>query len=160
MSARAAAEQSARGQGAQGQGAQARAARERAVAEAIRREFASAVILYDGECPVCGEYLSLLKIRELVDEVQLVNARDRPDLVESLRAAGYEINDGIVLVHDGGIVYGASALSVIAQLGESRRTLNRASAALFRVPVVGAVLYSVLKAGRKLLLRLLGRGMI
>jgi len=141
-------------------GAQEHGAQEHAVADAIRREFGSAVILYDGECPVCGEYLSLLKIRELVDEVRLVNARDRPDLVESLRAAGYEINDGIVLAHDGGIVYGASALSVIAQLGESRRTLNRASAALFRIPVIGAVLYSVLKAGRKLLLRLLGRGLI
>ncbi len=133
---------------------------ERRVADSIRREFGSAVILYDGECPVCGEYLDLLKIRELVDEVRLVNARRRPDLVADLRAAGYEINDGIVLAHEGGIVYGASALSLIAQLGGTGRTFNRASAALFRAPVIGEVLYAVLKAGRTLLLRLLGRGRI
>lgn len=130
------------------------------LAGAILREFGHAAILYDGECPVCGEYLNLLKIRELAGEVQLVNARARPDLVEGLRAAGYEINDGIVLVHEGGIVYGASALSVIAQLGERKRAINRASAAVFRVPVVGEAIYVVLKAGRKLLLRLLGRGLI
>jgi predicted DCC family thiol-disulfide oxidoreductase YuxK len=118
------------------------------------------VILYDGECPVCGEYLSLLKIRELAGEVELVNARSRPDLVEDLRTAGYEINDGIVLAHQGGISYGASALSLIAQLDESGRRLNRASAAVFRLPVIGEALYVVLKAGRKLLLRLLGRDLI
>ena len=60
---------------------------ESGLADAIVREFGCAVILYDGECPVCGEYLNLLKIRELVDQVQLVNARDRPDLVDGLRAA-------------------------------------------------------------------------
>ena len=130
------------------------------MAEAIRREFEPAVILYDGECPVCGEYLNLPKIRELVDDVELVNARTRPDLAADLRAAGFEINDGIVLIHDEGIVYGASALSVIAQLGESRRAVNRLSAALFRVPVVGEILYAAMKAGRRLLLRLLGRGRI
>ncbi len=83
-----------------------------------------------------------------------------PDLVEALRAAGYEINDGIVLAHQGGLAYGASALSLIAQLDESGRRLNRASAAVFRMPVVGEVFYVVLKAGRKLLLRLLGRELI
>ena len=133
---------------------------ERKVADSILDEFESAVILYDGECPVCGEYLNLLRLRELVDEVQLVNARERPDLVEQLRAVGYEINDGIVLAHEGGIVYGASALSVIAQLGESKRTINRASAAIFRVPLLGEIFYVVLKAGLKLLLLLLGRGVI
>ena len=133
---------------------------ESGLADSILREFGGAVILYDGECPVCGEYLNLLKIRELVDEVRLVNARTRPDLVDGLRAAGYEINDGIVLAHQGGIVYGASALSVIAQLGESERTINRASAAVFRVPLIGEIFYVVLKAGRKLLLRLLGRDLI
>lgn len=133
---------------------------ERGVADSIVREFASAVILYDGACPVCGEYLSLLKIRDLVEEVRLVNARERPDLVAALRAAGYEINDGIVLAHKGGIVHGATALSVIAQLGGSRRKINRASAALFGLPLVGEACYVVLKAGRKLLLRLLGRGRI
>jgi len=130
------------------------------LAAAILREFGHAVILYDGECPVCGEYLSLLKIRELAGEIALVNARSRPDLVAGLRAAGYEINDGIIIAHDGGIVYGASALSLTAQLDESGRALNRASAALFRAPVVGEGFYVVLKAGRKLLLRLLGRNLI
>jgi len=130
------------------------------LAAAILREFGHAVILYDGECPVCGEYLSLLKIRELAGEVELVNARSRPDLVEDLRTVGYEINDGIVLAHRGGIAYGASALSLIAQLDESGRRLNRASAAVFRLPVIGEDLYDVLKAGRKLLLRLLGRDLI
>ncbi len=130
------------------------------LAAAILREFGHAAILYDGECPVCGEYLSLLKIRELAGEVALVDARSRPDLVADLRAAGYEINDGIVLAHDGGLVYGASALSLIAQLDGSGRRLNRATSALFRAPVAGEVLYVVLKAGRKLLLRLLGRGLI
>ena len=71
----------------------AEAGGESGLADSILREFGGAVILYDGECPVCGEYLNLLKIRELAGEVQLVNARTRPDLVEGLRAAGYEIND-------------------------------------------------------------------
>ncbi len=39
-------------------------------------------------------------------------------------------------------------------------TANRASAAIFRVPLIGEISYVVLKAGRKLLLRLLGRGLI
>lgn len=127
------------------------------LAAAIVGKFGRAVILYDGECPVCGEYLSLLKIRERAGEVALVNARNRPDLVAGLRAVGYEINDGIVLAHDGSLLYGASALSLIAQLDGTGRRVNRLSAALFRAPLAGEAVYVLLKAARRLLLRLLGR---
>ena len=130
------------------------------LADAIVGEFGCAVILYDGDCPVCGEYLNMMKIRELVNGVKLVNARTRPDLVDRLRALGYEVNEGIVLAHEGGIVFGATALSLIAQLGESRRMINRASATVFRIPVFGEAFYVVLKTGRKLLLRLLRRELI
>lgn len=134
------------------------------LAAAILREFGTPVLLYDGECPVCREYLSLLQIRRIAGEVRPVDARARPDLVRDLRTAGYEINDGMVLVRDGGIVFGGTALSLLAQLtarpGERRGLLNRLTAGLFRRPVLGPFVYRLLTLGRRLLLRCLGRNLI
>ncbi len=134
------------------------------LAASILREFGTPVLLYDGDCPVCREYLSLLEIRRLAGEVRPLDARSRPDLVAVLRAAGYEINDGMVLVRDGGIVFGGTALSLIAQLavppGERPRLVNRLTAGLFRTPLLGPAVYRLLTLGRRLLLRCLGRNLI
>ena len=34
------------------------------------------VLVYDDDCPVCSNYVQMLRIRESIGELKLVNARD------------------------------------------------------------------------------------
>jgi predicted DCC family thiol-disulfide oxidoreductase YuxK len=117
-------------------------------------------ILYDGECPVCRNYVRMMRLRESFGDVALADARERPDLVALYRAQGMEVNDGIVLDIDGTLHYGADAMSALAAISSSSRTFNRLNAALFSSPRVARALYPGLALGRRALLKLLGRDLI
>ena len=118
-------------------------------------------LLYDGDCPACHRYVEIARLRQLYPDLRIRNARTEPGLVAELRRAGREINEGMVLHLGGTLYFGAEATRQIAILGRSvpsawRRTL---------LATIGAApwsraLYPVLNCGRKLLLRLLGRGPI
>jgi len=114
---------------------------------------AGAALVYDGGCPFCANYVALLRLRERCPSLELVNAREEPDhpAVREVRAAGLEIDEGMALVEDGVIRYGADAMEVLAQLG------GRLNGALFGTPRRARALYPILRAGRNLVLRILGR---
>lgn len=117
-------------------------------------------ILYDGECPVCRNYVRMMRLRESFGEVALANARERPDLVARYREIGMEVNDGIVLDLDGTIYYGSDAMTALATISSPSSTFNRVNAALFTSTRTARALYPVLTLCRRVLLRLLGRNLI
>jgi predicted DCC family thiol-disulfide oxidoreductase YuxK len=116
-----------------------------------------ATLIYDGQCPFCSRYVSLLDLRRSIDEISLVNAREAGSLVRELQEQGVNLDDGIVLILDGRIFYGADCINQIAVMGLSRGAFAVFNSWLFRSSVVANAFYPVLKFFRRATLRILGR---
>lgn len=116
-----------------------------------------AVIVYDGDCPFCSRYVAMLRLRESLGAVRLINARDGGPLVEELQRRGVDLDEGMVLLLDGKMHHGADSVNMLALLSTSVGPFNKLNAAIFRSPGASRVLYPVLRTGRNLILRLLGR---
>ncbi|MDJ0944220.1 MAG: DCC1-like thiol-disulfide oxidoreductase family protein [Kiloniellales bacterium] len=119
-----------------------------------------AVVVYDGECPFCTRYAGLVRLREAVGPVTLLDAREGGPLVSRLSAAGYDLDEGMVLLYGGQIYHGGDCMHMLALLSGGGGAVNRLCAAVFRNPGTARRLYPVLRAGRNAVLRLLGRDKI
>lgn len=116
-----------------------------------------AVIMYDGECPVCSAYVRFVQLRKAVGTVELIDLRQRPDLVSRFRAEGHDVNDGMVFELDGREYFGADAVNMMAMLSSDNGIVNRLNAILLQNKKVATLTYPILRAGRNALLKLLGR---
>jgi predicted DCC family thiol-disulfide oxidoreductase YuxK len=114
-------------------------------------------LIYDGECPVCTAYSCSVGVDE-GKGLRRINARDGDDeLVRQAKEAGLDLDDGMVVVHQGKLYHGADALNIMARLAPSRGLGNRINKMLFGNPTLARLSYPILRAGRNALLRLLGR---
>lgn len=114
-------------------------------------------IIYDGECPFCSRYVGLLRLREAVGPVRLVDARADKSLVQEMRRQGFDLNEGMLVTVGGRNYYGADAVNVLALMSSRVGLMNRLAAWAFRTPFRARWLYPVVRAGRNATLRLLGR---
>lgn len=114
-------------------------------------------LIYDGECPFCSRYAHLTRLRETVGGLRLINARDGGAEVTAAVRAGYRLDDGMLLHLDGQDHYGADCLNRLALLSSRSTLFNRLTHVMFRSPGVSRVTYPALRAGRGLILRLMGR---
>jgi predicted DCC family thiol-disulfide oxidoreductase YuxK len=114
-------------------------------------------VVYDGLCPFCSAYTHMLRLRESAGPVRLVDARAEPALVADLRAAGAPVNEGMAVIYAGRLYYGSDAVHVLALLASRSGAANRLVANLLRHERLARLAYPVLRAGRNLGLRLLGR---
>jgi predicted DCC family thiol-disulfide oxidoreductase YuxK len=117
----------------------------------------TAWVVYDGECPFCSRYVSLLRLRDTLGRVELVNARDGGPVVDEILAAGLDLDEGMVLKVDGRFYHGDECVHRLALLSSSSSLFNQFNRAIFRSPALSRLLYPVLRSGRNCLLRLLGR---
>jgi len=117
-------------------------------------------LLYDGECPACSSFVAFSRLRQLHPSLRVLDARENPELVEDLRRRGYEINEGMVMQLDGRIFFGAEATRQIARHARGGGTLRTALLKVIGDAPWSRALYPLLNAGRRLLLRTLGRGLI
>jgi len=108
-------------------------------------------IIYDGACPFCTRYVHLVKIRENF-YVELIDARERPDLVEYYRNAGYDLDMGMIARVGDRIHYGADALTVLSLLTSRSGSWNRILAIGFRSRLVASTTYPLLRAARNIAL--------
>ena len=116
-----------------------------------------AAIVYDGQCPFCSRYVELVRLRESLGKVELIDASDGGPLVGAILVAGLDLDDGMVLKLDGRLYHGAECLHMLALLSTRSGWFNRINAAAFRSRTGTRLLYPVLRAGRNAVLRLLGR---
>lgn len=114
------------------------------------------LLVYDKQCPVCDQYVRLVRIRESVGELILLNARDPGPIVEEITSTGFDIDQGMVLKVDGQFYYGVDAMHVLALLGTRSGVFNCLNYWVFSSKRLSKILYPVLRAGRNLLLKLLG----
>jgi predicted DCC family thiol-disulfide oxidoreductase YuxK len=112
-------------------------------------------LLYDGECPICAGFVKFAEFRRRYPDLKLIDARHEPGLVAELRRDGYEINDGMVLVVDGKLYYGAEASEELASYRTDLPPMKRAAMA-----AIGASPYQLLRGIRNALLRARGKAFI
>lgn len=118
---------------------------------------AIAWLIYDGNCPLCSAYVRLLKIREAVGKLQLLDAREGGPLVEGVIAAGFDLDEGMVLKIGDRVYHGDDCIHALALMSTQSSMFNRINAAVFRSPTRSRLIYPFLKAGRILILWFLGR---
>ena len=114
-------------------------------------------ILYDRECPVCDAYCSLADVRPEAGRISLLDARQDGELLRQVTARSLDIDEGMVVKYRGELYYGADAIHILATLSPRNSLFDRASHLLFRSRRRARIVYPVMKAGRNLLLKLLGR---
>ena len=130
----------------------------RAVQGGTKREQATPdYLLYDGECPFCSRYVALVAIRKLSPSFRLIDARQAPELVRELAAKGYDIDAGMVLSWKGSLYHGAEAMHVLGLVADSAGVFGVLNRAIFSSRRASRLLYPLLRGGRDLSLRLLGR---
>jgi predicted DCC family thiol-disulfide oxidoreductase YuxK len=118
---------------------------------------AEVVVVYDKQCPACDYYCNMVRIKESVGRLVLIDARDGGPIVDEITAKGLDIDQGMVVKVGGEMYYGSDAIHVLALMGTNKGFFNRLCYWSFRSKAVSSVLYPILRAGRNLLLKLLGR---
>ena len=115
------------------------------------------LLVYDKECPACDNYCQVVRIRESVGELKIVNARESSEVMNEITSMGMDIDQGMVLKMGGQFYYGADAIHALALISSQSGVLNRLNYWIFKSKGISHVLYPVLKFFRNLLLKTLGR---
>jgi len=115
------------------------------------------ILIYDGDCPFCSRYVRLMRVREAVGEMRLVDARDGGPEVEDVRGRGYVIDQGMVLIMNGHYYHGDECLHRLALLSTRQGWFNKFNHWLFRYQWLSRLSYPVLRTGRNTVLWLMGR---
>ncbi|MDO5632170.1 MAG: DCC1-like thiol-disulfide oxidoreductase family protein [Paracoccus sp. (in: a-proteobacteria)] len=114
-------------------------------------------IVYDGECPFCTDFTRVVALRRL-GEVALIDARGTDPRVTEI-GAGLDLNQGMAVRHNGRVLFGADAMALLLALSPPRGPW-KVLPWFFATPRRAWLAYPVLRAGRNIVLRLLGRRQI
>ncbi|MEE2859416.1 MAG: DCC1-like thiol-disulfide oxidoreductase family protein [Paracoccus sp. (in: a-proteobacteria)] len=119
-----------------------------------------ALIVYDGDCIFCQNYVKLVRLRDMVGKVELLDARSDDPRVRDFQRQGYDLNEGMLFVHRGRVHHGSDAVHMMALLSSSSDSLNRLNRRLLSNPKVAKAIYPALKLGRRATLFLRRRSLI
>ena len=117
-------------------------------------------VVYDGDCPFCSRYVKLLRLRDSVGIVQLVDARDPgagKAVVAYITGSGFSLDEGMALVRGERIAHGDACVHELALLSTASGYFNLFNNWVFRSSTRTKLLYPAMRAGRNLALRMLGR---
>ena len=118
------------------------------------------LLVYDRECPACNNYCQVIRIREDVGELKIVDARENSEVRDEITEMGLDIDQGMVLKMGGQIYYGADAIHAIALISSKSGIFNRVNYWIFKSKSLSAILYPILRTCRNLLLKILGKSKI
>ena len=114
-------------------------------------------IVYDGRCPVCRRVAALSRLRDRSGVLELVDARTGAiDSIQGRDLRHLDFDEGFAVVVDGAIHHGAEGAHALALLTEPSGIGFRLFQSLARDERRSRVLYPFLRAGRNLLLRIMG----
>ncbi|MBI4005996.1 MAG: DUF393 domain-containing protein [Gammaproteobacteria bacterium] len=115
------------------------------------------LLVYDRECPACDAYCRLVRIRDSVGKLKLIDARDPGAIMEEITAQGLDIDQGMVVKMGGQLYYGSDAIHALALISSSSGIFNRLNYRIFKSRSLSRVIYPVLRFCRNLLLKILGK---
>lgn len=114
-------------------------------------------LLYDGACPFCARYVYYTRAKDAFGGLKLLDAREYPELVRYWRSQGLELNDGMLLVTNGNTFYGDEALNALALASTGSGLFNRINSLIFRHGWASRKIYPIMRTGRNIALRIIGR---
>ena len=114
-------------------------------------------VVYDGDCPFCSAYVRMVRLRKAAGAVHLIDARDDHPVVNALKAAGYDFDEGMALKIGNAVYHGDDCVHQLAMMSGPSGLFNRFHYWVFKSPARARALYPFLRAGRNLALRLLGK---
>lgn len=117
------------------------------------------LLVYDRQCPLCDFYCRRLIVRA-PRRLRLVDARAAPPVLAEITARGIDVDQNMVLKLGDELYAGADAIHALALIATPATWFNRLNIWIFRSPRRARLLYPWLRAGRNLLLKLLGRSKI
>jgi hypothetical protein len=92
------------------------------------------------------------RLRQKYPALAVWNAREQSDKVAAWRAKGFDVNEGMILVLDGRIHFGAEATRMIALIGGAASLPARGFLWTVGLAPWARTLYPFLNRGRQLLL--------
>ncbi|MEO0061576.1 MAG: hypothetical protein RLZZ08_136 [Pseudomonadota bacterium] len=119
-----------------------------------------ALVIYDGECIFCQNYVRMLRLKDSVGKVELVDARSDDPRVAAMVARGYDLDEGMVFAYRGQVHHGSDAVNALAMLTSPSGLFNKVNAAVLSRPATARLVYPWLKAGRRITLWVRGRHLI
>jgi predicted DCC family thiol-disulfide oxidoreductase YuxK len=114
-------------------------------------------IIYDGECPLCRSYVTMLALREACETLILTDARQSEEARKLAKQHGMLLDEGFIVRIDAQLYHGAEAMHQLTKLIPKRGCFNRLNGLGFASMQRAKRLYPILMRGRLLLLRLLGK---
>lgn len=128
--------------------------------EALRSLGPEPLVVYDGDCPFCSQYVKWTRLNESIGRVTLFNAREiDPSRLATIQAE-FNLNVGMLFVYGGRVYWGADAIHALALLTQPSGLFNRVNAFLFRRQALARLAYPALRAGRNLALLARGKSQI
>jgi predicted DCC family thiol-disulfide oxidoreductase YuxK len=115
------------------------------------------LLVYDRECPVCNAYCQIVRIRETVGQLRIVDSRENSEVMDEITSRGLDIDQGMVLKMGEQLYYGSDAMNALALIGSRSGIFNRINYWVFKSKTASAVLYPVMRLFRNLLLKILGK---
>ena len=115
------------------------------------------LLVYDRECPACDTYCRLVRIRDSVGKLKLINARDPSAIIEEITAQGLDIDQGMVLKMGGQLYYGSDAIHALALISSRYSLFNQLNYRIFKSRSLSHIIYPFLRFCRNLLLKILGK---
>jgi predicted DCC family thiol-disulfide oxidoreductase YuxK len=124
----------------------------------VKRE--EILLVYDRECPACNVYCQVVKIRESVGNLRIVDARENSEVLHEITAEGLDIDQGVVLKMGDQLYYGSDAIHTLALIGSRSGVFNCINYWVFRSKIISSILYPFLRFLRNFLLKILGKSKI
>jgi len=112
-------------------------------------------LLYDKDCPFCERYSQYVELRKLHD-IELLNAREQPELIEELREKGFDIDRGMILLVDKEVFHGKDAVLKLNSMTGKKGLFDTLGRCITSIPGVMTVVYPVLKSVRWVSLKVMG----
>ncbi|MDQ2151376.1 DUF393 domain-containing protein [Alcaligenaceae bacterium C4P045] len=112
------------------------------------RHPSAALVIYDGDCFFCQNYTALVRLKEAVGPVELLDARSGDPRVAAYWHQGYDLNEGMLFVYNGRIFHGHEATHMLATLSSSDTLFSTLNRIALSNPIAARLSYPFLKLGR------------
>lgn len=120
----------------------------------------ASLIIYDGDCIFCANYVRLLRLKQSIGPVDLLDARSDDPRVHQYWRDGYDLNKGMLFVHAGRVYHGDEAINVLASLSGDSTIFNRINGLVLSSPRTAKLAYPFLKLGRRVVLLVRGKKLL
>jgi len=118
------------------------------------------LLVYDKECPACNNYCQVVRIRESVGRLKIIDARESSEIMDEITDSGLDIDQGMVLKVGNQLYYGSDAIHALALISSRSGIFNRLNYWMFKSKKVSSYLYPMLRFFRNMLLKILGTSKI